>query len=468
MKSPSNAFVLHEFDKVAAKQKTLSENQINLIIKHHPVLKKSRRLRLLFIWLALEGHRKDKDTDAILLSYQLLTLFMGLTKGNCNTEELLREFKEKIAPDFEWRDYWYQGQKCRQVITSGISNIAFEYLNEGDKRMYVEDLTYFSDEKLLQVCDTLRNTAKKFHYPYSDQRKLANYLHNLPVELFSLPLQLNFNAAYEMAMEREDRKQAVALLFQIRDMPLPFYFSSRNENSLCPRIFSPSIPMLPTVIRKVLYPHWIDLDLKNCQLAIASGIFKIDRLQDYLYDGGNIWEDLLNYMSIPEGRRGETKKVFKQGVYSLVYGMDLSVVERNITNGLENLSIEKSVRFLDFPLLKVTAERLQTVKNEIRKTKKAQGAYGEMKFDSKTMDIDSFLSCLIQTYELALIVPCYNLVINNLRRNSSTESLIINHQHDGFSIMLHHEAEKEKAIQSYRNAVRRKSEELGIITSLVG
>src|SRR5690606_26230839 len=69
-------------------------------------------------------------------------------------------------------------------------------------------------------------------------------------------------------------------------------------------------------IRQAMTPTWVELDLKNCQLAIASKIWDLPELREYLESGQSFWNRILNLLEWEVDR----KKPVKTALYSMLYG----------------------------------------------------------------------------------------------------------------------------------------------------
>jgi len=134
-------------------------------------------------------------------------------------------------------------------------------------------------------------------------------------------------------------------------------------------------------------------------------------------------------MGLPE----EAKPIIKKGLYSLIYGMNKKFVTRNINKELKSIGLCAKKTMASHPIIRDVAIAVEQNKKKILHDKKIKGAFGMMYL--KDQEVNSFLSCYIQSFELALDYSCYMVAIND-RKNYNEGFDIVLHQHDGFSILL--------------------------------
>lgn len=144
----------------------------------------------------------------------------------------------------------------------------------------------------------------------------------------------------------------------------------------------------------------LELDLKNCQLDIVAAIFKVESVKAFLRTGKSFWTEMLEWLGLP-------KKAIKKALYNLIYGMHPSHVMCFLREDLCEQSIYyMDNTFLDHPLVIDVANAIKQAKIDIVAKGGMMSEYGWAKLeghDIKSHEIDSFLSCCIQTYELKMI-----------------------------------------------------------------
>ncbi len=463
VKASPNSVHRKLFEHEQLKLQTITKSQRDLIVSILPVLQENRGLRLFFVYLARRSHALDSVDGGIIIPYRVLASFVEKDPDHCNTEqELLLPYIQQVSRNLQYRDYWHQGQKCRMITNSGISELvrkAFEE-NEGEK-VYTYDMKPFNDRKLAEGSRRLRKTAKLFEWRYSRQAEIVSYLHSLPLKPFQETVELHIDEAYKVAHTLPNSEKHVETLRKIENMPLPFYYPGKDPSTKTPRIFGTAMQYLSKDIRKVLCPGWIDLDLRNCQLAIVGGIFQIASVQEVMKSGKSIWPELLEYMECPDGKQKQMKDYLKKGLYSMIFGMRKDNVENQIAENFENVSLEKNKTFTDYHILRDVDEALKNARRMIKIDGGMESAFGDMEY-RRGEDIDSFVACLVQTYELDIIGAIYDVAAKEKKSCNETFRIRL-HQHDGLAIEDNYE---EDVLERLDLLVMIKALEHDIITGI--
>lgn len=465
MLSPNTKF-RKVFEHELLKQQTISKVQRNLVISTVPVLQEQRALRLLFIHLARHCHMLDEKDGGILLPHQLLASFLEKDPKNCNTEqELLLPYIDQVSRNFRYRDYFYQGEKCRMVLNSGVSTLLQEvFLQHGGERVYAYDLKEVNTRKLEEGQRRLKKSASHWVWRYALQEEIVHYLHNLPLSLFASTVSAHAQETYEKAITLSNPGKHIQTLRAIEDMPKPFYYPSNDPASLTPRIFGTAMQYLSKDLRRVLCPDWVEVDLKNCHLAIAGGLFHIASVQQFLQSGKSIWPELLEYMQCPAGEEQHMKSCLKTALYSLIFGMRKDHVEEQLEKDLADYQLQKTQTFTKHNLLIDIDTALKQAKRSIKTEKGMQSAFGWVPY-RRGDDIDSFLANMIQTYELALVGSVYELAIRE-KKSKNTSFYIVLHQHDGFSFVPRKGEDTLKLFSKLNETLVQIAKTFGIITCL--
>lgn len=462
VKLPLNTVTRYRFETILLQQQTITKKQCTLILETFPIFETNREFRYMFIHLATSNQIDEQD-GGILVTCQQLAMFLGKDRKNCNTEkEMLIPYQQQVSPDMTYRNYYHQGQKCRMIINSGVPRLLREaLLQQGGEKVYLHDLKPVTIRRMEDSRRKLQKTAQVWDWQYPIQKKITSYLHALPLRLFMTD---RMDEAYRTALLMENAEYHIKALRKIEGMPMPFYYPSSDPKSRTPRIFGTALQYLSKDIRKVLFPDWLDLDLKSCQLAITGGIFEIGSVQAFLRSGKSIWNELLTYMECPDDKRKQMKEHIKVAVYSIIFGMRKGNVELELSKSLAEIGIQKVKNITNHPLLKDLLEALIIARVQVKNAKGMQSAFGWMELRPGE-DIDSFISNCIQTYEIALIGACYDLILKQQESNNC-ECDIPLHQHDGICIVLRKGHTREKVFKKLNKAVIEKAAEFGIITEL--
>ena len=454
----------HAYVKAALRSlRTLPKADWAELEKSVPFLKKDKQLRCLAAYLATGPHQYDDATGYIRLGCNTIASVTGCDRKNTRTEDILKRYQEHV-PSFGYRDYWFQGEKERAVSNTGVTNLMERFSKDYDPdRIYIDTLREASARKQQDVYRMLLEEVAKAHYSYPLQKKLASYLNALPMRHFTEPIALRFRDALDVARKldedaaKENKKtQHVALLYQFLDAPKPLYFPSQREHSKTPRLFGTGLTFLNKEIRHALFPHWIDLDLKNCQLAIVAALFNVESAQKLIESGESVWTHLMTQLEIPEAQQATAKKYIKIALYSLIYGKPVGLACMELYGAL---GFKPKISFARVALVEDVAKAISAAKESIKAKGGMQGAFGWMELN-KT-DIESFLACCMQTYELAIISAVYE-VANQEKTFRNAPFDILLHQHDGVSILPRPGVRQNVVIDRLQRAVAAKAALFGI------
>lgn len=441
---------------------TITKKQAKVMLDRYPALKTDRGCRLLFVYILMGRIARDKESKLMMIPCQLLAHFEGKPQRYCRTEDLLERFGH-LFPDFVYQDYYHQGQKCRQIILTGIPEMFHDvFAEQQGERIYVDTLKAQTYKERLSRLALAKRAAMSYEYPYKDAERIARYhlAHTLPA--FLDMIERHFRDAWEMACSMTEKDHHCRVLQEIYDQPVPIYFPSHKSKT--PRVFTNGLGYLQAGIRHILCQEWIELDLKSCQLAIAAKLGNIASLQLFLSNKGNIWSEIMDYMCITEQKKA--KKTIKEGVYSIVYGKAGRAIEKDLTKSLAEKEISWTQNMTAHPLMKDLLTAIKKLKNEMQQKKGWEGAYGWIAMEPKE-DIDSFLSRVIQSYELKLIYACYEVAFQEKETENQTFTIML-HQHDGISIKLRPGVTKESVIAKIQRQVQIRATEMNIVTWIEG
>ncbi len=266
-----------------------------------------------------------------------------------------------------------------------------------------------------QLEKELRALVSQRVWQFKDQAIIAMYLHNLPYNLFAEG-ERHFHEAYKMAYKLDEeikernpdspqKNHHKNVLLAVRDMWKVFY----SPTGKTPRMFGTDLTFLKSTIRHVLFPHWIDFDLKNCQLSIVAGLYHVPKTQEFLKTGASIWKELTVYMGIAEDRRATAKEFLKQALYSIVYGMTMTEAERSLQDDLGCRGIWWNNDFTSHPIIREVARAIRRAIKDIREQGGMKSAYGWMALEEGEKE-ETVLANAIQSYELSIVAACYKLV----------------------------------------------------------
>ncbi len=266
------------------------------------------------------------------------------------------------------------------------------------------------------------------------------------------------------------RTQQLSLLREVELRPKPAYSPSERST----RIYSdgPSFLLMQADVRDCLIQDWVKLDLASCHLAVAAttwgdglplthAFLEGKRLNS---DQQSLWKTLADHMGIP--LNVETKGAIKQAVYSLIYGMG----EDSLNQFFEVELVEASGGFKHFIKQDFMAECWNQRRKELRNLQRAGygiDAFGERilppRYENATLNWRSVLAVRAQSFELALLLPAYELAWK-LPKGHGFQVMM--HLHDGIAIVADRQSETGSLVKRITESVDQKAVELGIPTWL--
>lgn len=239
-----------------------------------------------------------------------------------------------------------------------------------------------------------------------------------------------------------------------------------------------SITGLPRQYRKMLCKGWTEFDIKSSQLAIVSSKWNIPSIHKFLSDRNSVWELFFDIFPVPSHEYDETKRFFKESLYSVVFGKQEASIAVEYdklfgTGAGAKFSGIWLVRDL-FDAREREIDRLANIpqgryyslaagispspnnyfktgmsKGEQLKYKQSlegtEGQTGEMPYTQRKR-ITSVMAQEVQMIEMAILSPVIDLAEKN-----SKNYVITLWQHDGFSVKFLDTSKRNKYTQVITN-----------------
>lgn len=388
-----------------------------------------------------------------------------------------------------WSNWNYKEGKARVAYP----NFPIEVLELLDKeptnmkecRVYFDTGLKFSRKRQQVDLQLMKEEAQTyFEFARPESQGLLEYMNNLPTNSFSKIIEANFDSTLIAASNLQDplsKRVQVEILLTIKDELRPLYKPSIKGNTVRIFPFNASIPMLRRDLRKKLCKGWYEFDLANSQLAIIGKTWGVTEVQDYLLANRKVWVELFAHFGIdattlkvenPDKYEG-IKKVFKDNLYSTIYGMTLTNVIKDIDKRLEVWGLLRAGKhFVSFPLIKTLFTTREERMSYLSSVGKSQTIFGKELvvtggFNSKgdphvnrRESLRSILAEEAQAMELYIMLPVLDLA------KSTNDFLITLWQHDGFSVNFTDSTKKDKYITKIVNCINKRASELGVITRL--
>src|SRR5258708_4378338 len=383
------------------------------------------------------------------------------------------------------REHDEKHNKCRVIMHTGLKYLCDALLKDlALDRIYTNSWTTFSERRYQDNLRAQKNILQSIAAPYPVQNKLMSYLNSLPCWLFepeeehlqdafTIAKSLDEKHTKEMEKKWENNPKKLArievnrnrkLLHQFQDDSHPHYLPSQQFGSRTYRIFGYVLPVMTEDVVKALFPHWGIADLKNCHLAVFASRFNMPDTKALMALTDDIFMEVVRFMGIKPEHQKKARKLLKAAVYAMICGMSLSAAQARLTRELNENEIGYNKKFMHHFLAKELASAVEQAREQIKEKKGIEGAYIWMRY-SPEMDIDTFIACWLQSFEMALNEPCYDLAIRK-KETKHTDFYITSHQHDGFSFFS--EKKNMDLISAQLiSTVKTKAEELKVNTLLV-
>ena len=391
-------------------------------------------------WYLILGRWTDKHTHRLLLSSKVISRFEGRSESNTRAEDFLIRFRRDVLPadaTLLWSGYNPRRQKCRQLVTLHFG--AFQEMVEGERnrlwhylgRVYL-DGTQFSDAKERSNRLTRQHVAGERGGNCDHAKDIQDYLNNLNPHLFTRAIKRNFDDALGAASYLGDstvREEQDRLLRSIETQPQPFYSATRAGNTV--RLFSTDgMPNLQGGVRRALSQGWLEADLKCSQLAICAWLWKSEDINSFLRSRVNVWNYLMDDMGIMPEDRKAAKRVTKEGLYSICYGMEECNIPGMMALGFAKVGLNKNYYrgFLKNSLIRTLIDVREPQLKVLERNGGAETCYGKwcpVTDDRLARDV---MAELAQAWEMKFIYPAFELA------RGARDFTITLYQFDGFSV----------------------------------
>ena len=159
----------------------------------------------------------------------------------------------------------------------------------------------------------------------------------------------------------------------------------------------------------------------------------------------------------------DTKGILKDSTYALCFG---GGEKKAIAKALEPLDIDNAAKqFLAIPLITQSRKARNKEIERIRINRGATNAFGHF-YTMATLHCSplSILAGVVQSYELKLLYPCFQLAMQQLHSRHGLKIVLF--QHDGISIVCHDKTETKSWIARLQKVVTDIAQEIGITTKL--
>ena len=251
------------------------------------------------------------------------------------------------------------------------------------------------------------------------------------------------------------------VLNQVLLWPQPLYAQKGHT----PRLSAMGLSLcsLPSDVRRVLAPDWLELDLASCHLAVLARLGSATKLLAFLEarnagTGPGWWDYLAGVMGVTAVRGSAEWTTFKEAMkrvtYAACYGMAakrLFLPQRkdngalaeplSMVAALATITEDQQQAFRADPLVQELLGAVDALRLRIDVARGMPDAWGQMVLlgqdddDEEGCDSKSVLSQVCQSYELRLLEGVAEAAQEELRKTRPRWRLVL-WQHDGISIAV--------------------------------
>ncbi len=434
---------------------------------------------MFLVWLSHQEPRCIKKgctqencthSRGILIPYSIYTSFTDSASRTKSLIAFLDLCKETLMPTLKYTPHSYVDGLCTVITHTGIQKIIDTLLYDAlhadtDERVFIHTMRKASDRNKRSLASEIETLLLSAKYANVEQKAMADYLNTRRYALYEMKKRYKETLKLSISLDDATSKEHhMLLLMDIRDMQKPFYPPLRNSKS--PRLYGTAPQFLTAKVRKLLYPHWIDLDLRSAQLAIIAYRFGATQIKTFLAKHGSFWREAVNYLGLASDTvTYELAKPFiKKFVYSLVYGMTPLTAWYRLKKGIASLPRNADATLLTHPLIREVITVVETAKRDIITKKGIEGAYGFIPFDAGDTP-ESILACCVQSYELACIYGVYADALKREKNDNVVYDIVL-HAHDGVSIAMRKGASLDSILPTLQKSVQCHALKHGIVIEL--
>ncbi len=464
-------------------RQTVSKNFRDEIIKYYPACHVDISYMRFMQYRLFSNNWEDQSQNLLKVPRYNLAYCEGKQKqlGGKNYKGylFLQRFSSDVQP-ITWTDWSYEQDRCRVVefplhpeLESLLAlDVHKNYKNEGGRVYLIGGIKFTTRNRNAQ----LKKAQEKLREDLEDLRKCRRvrkgaekiflYMMKVDIKHFTKIIDSNIDTVELAIKNRIDlpetkKKVYLELVDCLREIRKPMLHGVKNSWRLYDE--GVSITGLPRQYRKMLCKGWTEFDIKSSQLAIVSSIWNIESIHTFLSDRNSVWDLFFNVFPVPDDRYDETKRFFKESLYSVVFGK----LEANIAKEYDDLlGMGAGTKFSNIWLVRdlfdarereinrlanqpngryySLAAGMSSSPNNFFRTGMSKGELlkyeenGEMPYTQRKR-ITSVMAQEVQMIEMAILYPVIDLAEKN-----SKNYVITLWQHDGFSVKFLNAGKREQ------------------------
>ena len=479
-------------------RKTTSKNFRDKVIEIYPACAGNTPYMRFIQYRLFSNNWEDEKNNLIKVPQFALAYcedkLNQLARKNYKGHLFLQAFSKEVQ-HIEWDGWSYEQKRCRVAQFPIHSDISYllalelhkEYKTEGGRIYFISGLKFSTRnrstdlkkerEKLLAELIEIRQCRRIKQIA----SKIWTHLHTNGRDKYLLKvIDANINLVETTIKNRIDledtkKKSYLELIDIIREGTMPILHGVNNS---C-RLYESGASMtgLPRQYRKMLCKGWTEFDIKSSQLAIVSSIWNITSIYSFLKQKNSVWDLFFSEFSVNEDDYADTKRFFKESLYSIVFGKQEEAIaklyEDRFGNGagkrfssiwlvreLFDAREQEIIRLANRPNGKYYSPAVGVMPSASNyfftgMSKKQQKDYnGTMPYGQRKRIVCA-MAQEIQMIEMALLNP----IIDLAEKNSNNYKITL-WQHDGFSVKFLDASKRNKYTKTIENGFKANLERL--------
>lgn len=428
--------------------------------------------------------REGMTKDMLLIPHQKLKEF---TNKPLSGQFILDNMKKDVLPNLVWSEpsqfsndgIGYSGT-CRRILNDGFDDEMNEELELELQRIPRANsgfVFFFSGNNFDKYCIRQQRLQElSNHIDYIEtfelnptQRKIYDYLDHSNGEINVRKLTMNAAAIENAIIQIENpnsRKIQRRILSSITGFPKVLYAPSKEDRTPRLSCTNDSFITLKREVRKAFSIGWTEVDLESSQFCIFSKEVNAPLSESLIASDHNIWEYFASTCGV-ELTPMVKNDVFKPTMYGIVFGQgdrkrNARLKKYNFLNLLDNPIINELLEYRNIYYKKIQDDGfIYDAWGNKLDLKERTELFDKLKL--KKNPIASLVSSRIQSIEMAIIEPIYDIAIEHGERY---QFQIMGHQHDGMTMSFNNKERQQYVLRLMREAVSERAKQFGITMKL--
>jgi hypothetical protein len=257
------------------------------------------------------------------------------------------------------------------------------------------------------------------------------------------------------------------ILGHVQEFPKPHFKATDTAKTVRIYATSDSFMGMKRELRKAMMAGCYEADLKSSQFAIAASVYRSKKAREFIKTGKSIWNELYYFSKGHTNYTEEEKKIIKNALYAIIFGtpeypgIDLDG-EHN--QGIRSrLSKYGFSNIMDHEIMQDLISQRDKWFKEIKAKGGWNDAYSQFQSLSETRNIKSVASSLLQSIELDIMAPLFQLAIDE---GDKKDFKIISFLHDSITYIVNDKRKLDTIQNLMQETVKKSADKHKVITYL--